>query len=88
MQVTYKCSKEQIHTHMKNTFIHIQGIQVNKAQRNVAKNRFIHKEQIPTHMKNTFIHIQGIQVNKTHTNVAKNKCDRRTHLHSEQPHEM
>jgi len=41
-QGTYKCCKEWIHTHIKNTLIHIQRIQVNKAHTNVAKNGFIH----------------------------------------------
>ena len=61
-QDTYNFSKE-FHTHMNNTFIDIQRIQVNKTHTNVAK----------THMNNTFIDIQRIQVNKTHTNVAKNR---------------
>ena len=68
MQVTYKCSKEQIHTHMKNAFIDIQG----RIYSYTYKKYKCSKEQIPTHMKNTFIHIQGIQVNKTHTYKENN----------------
>ena len=54
---TYKCSKEQIHTNMKNTFIDIQRIQVNKTHTNVAKiNAYTHEEDMHTHTNNTSKH--------------------------------
>ena len=64
-QDTYKCNKEQIQTHIKNTFIHIHKIQLNKLHTNIAKNRSIYT-------KNSFTHIQRIQFNKRHKNVANN----------------
>ena len=74
-QDIYKCNKEQIQTRIKNTFIHIHKIQLNKTCTNVATNRLIHT-------KNSFTHIQRIQLNKRHINVAKNRFSHKEYFHT------